>query len=223
MTDRAMFLTRLRARMQRGVPENLPHPLVVVDEVPRVGYARDLSDPVATFVEKSISLGVTARLLSSREDLEAFIADVVSEHNPQTVVLSRDPEAAAVRTLIEGHQITITEFDSAAATANVDVGIVGGAFGIAATGTVVLDSSRAGGRTASLLPPVMVCLVDSSSIFSEAGELFRHMHDHFPDGPPSQLVFVSGPSRSADIELTLTIGVHGPGRVWVGVVQQEGK
>ena len=84
---------------------------------------------------------------------------------------------------------------------------------------MVVSSARAGGRSASLLPPVHLALLPASRVLASASELWRRMGEHFPDGPPSQLVFISGPSRSADIEFTLTVGVHGPKRVWLGLLE----
>lgn len=220
MTDRAMFLARVKARMQRDVPENIPHPIVRVDEIPAVEYVRDLSDPVEAFIERSIALGVTARSVHNRSELEHFLDELLSEHTPRSVVLSADPEAAALRPLLEARAIAIAP-QSIDGAAQADIGFAGAAMGIAATGTLVLDSTRANGRTASLLPGVFVALIRAETILSEAGQLLRNMNKHFPDGPPSQMVFVSGPSRSADIELTLTVGVHGPGRVWIAVVHEE--
>jgi L-lactate dehydrogenase complex protein LldG len=99
-----------------------------------------------------------------------------------------------------------------------DLGVVGGAWGIAATGTVVLDAARAGGRSASLLPPAVCVLLPAERILPEAGALFRDLERGFPRGLPSQLVLSTGPSKTGDIEQQLITGVHGPGRVWIGLL-----
>jgi L-lactate dehydrogenase complex protein LldG len=83
---------------------------------------------------------------------------------------------------------------------------------VAQTGSVVIDSRR-NARAASLLPEQAVFVVDVATIVDTPGDVLRHRDRWWPDGLPSQIVFVTGPSRSADIEMTLTIGVHGPGRV----------
>jgi L-lactate dehydrogenase complex protein LldG len=84
---------------------------------------------------------------------------------------------------------------------------------IAETGTLVLDSSRERNRLVSLVPPVHIAIVDASTIFQTLGEALAFIHQ---DGNPSPAVtFITGPSRTADIELTLTIGVHGPQQLYV--------
>ena len=94
-----------------------------------------------------------------------------------------------------------------------DVGITTTQAAIAETGTLVLDSSRERNRLVSLVPPVHIAIVDASSIFQTLGEALAFIHQ---DGTPSPAVtFITGPSRTADIELTLTIGVHGPQELYV--------
>jgi L-lactate utilization protein LutC len=83
---------------------------------------------------------------------------------------------------------------------------------VAQTGSVVIDSGR-NARAASLLPERAIFVIDVATIVDTPGDVLRHRDRWWPDGLPSQIVFVTGPSRSADIEMTLTIGVHGPGRV----------
>ena len=84
---------------------------------------------------------------------------------------------------------------------------------IAETGTLVLDSSRERNRLVSLVPPVHIAIVDASSIFQTLAEALAFIHQ---DGNISPAVtFITGPSRTADIELTLAIGVHGPQELYV--------
>jgi L-lactate dehydrogenase complex protein LldG len=95
----------------------------------------------------------------------------------------------------------------------IDVGITTAQAAIAETGTLVLDSARERNRLISLVPPVHVAIVDSSSIFSTLAEALAFIHQ---DGTISPVVtFITGPSRTADIELTLAIGVHGPQELYV--------
>ena len=84
-------------------------------------------------------------------------------------------------------------------------------YGLADTGSVVLAASPSEPRARSLLPEVHVSLLREDRILPGLSELFEAL------GPdlPSQLMIVTGPSRSADIEQVLTIGVHGPGEVHV--------
>jgi L-lactate dehydrogenase complex protein LldG len=84
-------------------------------------------------------------------------------------------------------------------------------YALADTGSVVLAASSDEARAASLLPGVHVTLVHESSILGGLEELFEAVGEDLP----SSLAIVTGPSRSADIEQKLTVGVHGPGEVHV--------
>jgi L-lactate dehydrogenase complex protein LldG len=110
--------------------------------------------------------------------------------------------------------VVIVAFTDAAAAATADIGFTGARAAVARTGSIVVDSGRAGGRTASLLPPLHVAVVRAAAIVAEPGDVWRAL------GPPmpSNLVQITGPSRSADIELVITLGVHGPRALWVGIV-----
>ena len=102
------------------------------------------------------------------------------------------------------------------AAENVTLSITEADYGLADTGTLVLFATEGEGRTLSLLPPVNACLVPASRIVSGLAELFTLEPELATRS--SAMVLVTGPSRTADIELTLSIGVHGPGELHVVVL-----
>lgn len=94
-----------------------------------------------------------------------------------------------------------------------DIGISGAQAGIAETGTLLLDSSRERHRLVSLVPPVHIAILDASQIVATLGEALSTLRQEEQVSPIVTLV--TGPSRTADIELTLAIGVHGPQELYV--------
>src|SRR5439155_22413814 len=84
-------------------------------------------------------------------------------------------------------------------------------YGLADTGSVVLAASPEEPRANSLLPAVHVSLLAEDRILPGLAELFEAVGGDLP----SALAIVTGPSRSADIEQKLAVGVHGPGEVHV--------
>jgi L-lactate dehydrogenase complex protein LldG len=84
-------------------------------------------------------------------------------------------------------------------------------YGLADTGSVVLAASPEEPRANSLLPAVHVSLLAEDRILPGLDELFEAVGSDLP----SALAIVTGPSRSADIEQKLVVGVHGPGEVHV--------
>jgi L-lactate dehydrogenase complex protein LldG len=89
-------------------------------------------------------------------------------------------------------------------------------YGLAETGSVVLMSSPDEPRARSLLPPVHVSLLREGRILPGLAELFEALGGELP----SALAIVTGPSRSADIEQRLVVGVHGPGEVHVVLIRE---
>jgi L-lactate utilization protein LutC len=82
-------------------------------------------------------------------------------------------------------------------------------------GTVALRAGPGSPRATTLLPPVAVLVVPASAVVADLETAFGHLA---AVGLPSQVVWVSGPSRTGDLEMTLTFGVHGPKVVEVLVV-----
>lgn len=91
----------------------------------------------------------------------------------------------------------------------VDAGFSGSRCGIARTGTIMLFSSPEEPRSLSLVPPVHFCLFDASKMYNE----FHHAvsgEKLVENGMPTNVILISGPSKTADIQLTLAYGAHGP-------------
>jgi L-lactate dehydrogenase complex protein LldG len=93
------------------------------------------------------------------------------------------------------------------------VGVTGAAGAIAESGTIAVLAGPGRARSASLLPPVHVAIVPVSRLYADLPSFLASHPDVAEQG--SNLVLITGPSRTADIEMTLTRGVHGPGEVHV--------
>ena len=99
-----------------------------------------------------------------------------------------------------------------------DIGITAVDYALADTGTLVVLTGQGRARTASLLPPIHVALVKPSQIISGLTDLFtllRVEKGFSNQNMSSAVTFITGPRRTADIELTLVVGVHGPQQLHV--------
>lgn len=90
-----------------------------------------------------------------------------------------------------------------------DLGITEADFLLPETGTLVLHSSAQQPRAVSLLPRIHLAIVRPEMLRADMHQVFAEAKDHH------YLVFITGPSRTADIELTVTLGVHGPRNLYV--------
>ena len=101
-----------------------------------------------------------------------------------------------------------------------DLGITAAQWAIAETGTLVLESERERNRLASLVPPVHIAIIQAGRIRRTMSEVLKLISDS-EAGLSRAITFITGPSRTSDIELTLAIGVHGPGKLYVIVIDEN--
>ena len=126
------------------------------------------------------------------------------------------PETASVltwdRSEFEGWGVDWLWDDAAAKAGVVDlsaeIGVTTVDYAVANTGTIVLTTSASRARSASLVVSTHIALVKAEQIVDRLGEAFAGVSGRGP--MPSGMYCITGPSRSADIENDLTIGVHGP-------------
>lgn len=111
------------------------------------------------------------------------------------------------------------QFESRGAIGDDKVGLTGSYCAVAETGTLVLLSGQDHHATTSLLPETHIAVVRRDRILKTMEEAWRLMRSEV-GLLPRQVAFISGPSRTADIEMTLVYGAHGPFRVHVIVVDQ---
>ena len=101
-----------------------------------------------------------------------------------------------------------------------DAGVTTAQLAIAETGTLVLESDSERHRLVSLVPPIHIALVKAENVVPTLGHAFSVVRRGA--GLSRAITFITGPSRTADIELTLSIGVHGPKDLYV-IVQEKTK
>ena len=100
-----------------------------------------------------------------------------------------------------------------------DVSITGCECLVARTGSIVLSSAQTEGRTASVYAPIHVCIAFTSQVVYDIGDAFQQIRQERGDRFPSVVSFATGPSRTADIEKTLVVGVHGPKAVYLLLIE----
>lgn len=89
---------------------------------------------------------------------------------------------------------------------------------IAQTGSVLITGASSGGRALSVLPPHHVVLARREQMLPDLTAGYRHLRQRYGDAYPSFMSFITGPSRTGDIERILVLGAHGPRRLTVILV-----
>ncbi len=102
-----------------------------------------------------------------------------------------------------------------------DVSITGCEALIARTGSIMMSSAQDSGRTVSVYAPVHICIAFTNQLVYEIRDGIELMTEKYKNKIPSFITLATGPSRTADIEKTLVVGVHGPKDVYVFLVEAQ--
>jgi len=135
-------------------------------------------------------------------------AKVVANDDPPFNDLDLAAHWPEIEWHLVGRQAGGSSADTRTFCAAADVGLSGAGAALAETGSVLISSGPGQSRLATLLPPVHLALVPTSCL---TPDIFTWTAAR-QAAPPSNLILVSGPSKTGDIEQTLVIGVHGPKR-----------
>jgi len=163
------------------------------------------------------------RVPTAADAREALIRLVEAAQVKKAVVVESPLQrAAGVTEALRSRGVEVyTEHEEIAAYADTaDIGISGVEFGIAETGSVFQDGYAIATRLVTILPPLHVVFLPSANIVPGITEAFEIISQSFDRG---YIGFITGPSRTADIERVLTIGVHGPSRFAIIAVDEEPK
>jgi len=153
------------------------------------------------------------------DSIEECLLAIASEYSAKRAVGWRTAELEEVnpRGIFERAGIPFVEDNESTEdgafvgeAANAEIGVSGADYALADTGTLVLLGGAGRARSASLLPPVHVAILRRNSVIHGLDDLFVLVGNPDICTLPSTITFITGPSRTADIELTLVVGVHGP-------------
>ena len=89
---------------------------------------------------------------------------------------------------------------------------------VAQLGAILVSSATSGGRALSILPHVHVVVADVSQVVPDLGAALAHAQARYGEAMPSMLSFITGPSRTGDIERILVLGAHGPKELYLILV-----
>ena len=181
-------------------------------------FVSDEHSLVEVFKQKLESVGGHCAVVGGETELRSALQEILVEVESKgllirTLALSDSPLLAAIGRDLQAdeHEVAVTP-----ATSDLfqfDVGITTAQAAIAETGTLVLEQASERNRLVSLLPPVHIAIINAVDICATLGEAISRARANCETSPA--ITFITGPSRTADIELTLTIGVHGPKELYV--------
>ena len=171
-------------------------------------------DLLARFVERLTAVAGRCVRPDHERDVAATIERELRNANARTIAFGGGAEMDALRQQLAARGFSTIASDSPTdEIAEADAGITEAQWGVAETGTIALDDRAMRARRASLLPRLHIAVLDSRRMVATLDDLFAAAHHG--GLVPHALTLITGPSRTADIELQLVIGVHGPGELCV--------
>jgi L-lactate dehydrogenase complex protein LldG len=182
--------------------------------VPKRGQG-DLPARLATFQAEAERAQASLAEVGTWADAPAEIARFLRENNcPATLRMGDDPRLAAMPWSVTALEILHGPSDGR------DVNAVSVAFaGIAETGTLALVSGADNPTTLNFLSDNHIVVLARDAILADYESVFAKLRGAYgKGGAPRTLNFITGPSRSADIEQTLLLGAHGPRRTHIVIV-----
>ncbi|GGG89379.1 LutC/YkgG family protein [Paenibacillus radicis (ex Gao et al. 2016)] len=218
------FMNDIASKLRRPrVMEKPAHPFRGAPDFWKA-YEWPLEERVERFSSNFKSAGGHVERLADMESAKRFIAAKAEELGAHYVIRQNQPELneLGLEAALPNAEVSVWNSDFEqywkARAAEADFGIVVADYAVAYTGSVTVLSSKDKGRSVSLLPTVLFVIIPLERLKTRLGEVLVGFDEAGREQLPAGIHFISGPSRSADIENDLTIGVHGPGVVYALIV-----
>ena len=174
------------------------------------------------FIEELRKISGNAEFIENEEAIKDFILRLILDRSSNSFAIW---ESDLIRTLnlreaLQDKGLKAAALNDKEEMAEADIGITEADFAIADSGTLVLIANERQPRSVSLIPPIHIAILKSTKIVANIHDLFAHLTNSVAEmgsinDLSSCMTFITGPSRTADIELNLTLGVHGPKEIFV--------
>jgi L-lactate dehydrogenase complex protein LldG len=215
-TDRDRVLGAVREAVRSGNPVGGAPPL---PERAGVGYQGAGHDPVGRFVAELTAAGGTCQVVADRAAAVAAVREIVRAKAVKRVLVGKGPviDALDLHGQLRDFGIEVSDADAGRATLfAADLAVTGVDYLVAETGSLVLVTAPDRPRSFSLLPPVHIAVAERDQVLQDLFDLLPGRAAK--PGLPACLTLITGPSKTGDIELRLVTGVHGPGEVYVVLI-----
>ena len=165
------------------------------------------------FISAARNVGADVQVVADLQEAVAYL----KERTAGRILLAPCPSVSrsSLPEMLATAGVETVQEDFRQQGAAAEAGLTGANFGIAETGTVVLESTDEDVRIATTLPEKHFVILDPRKILATADEavpVLKGFHERLPQ---AYLAYITGPSRTADIERVLTIGVHGPAELHI--------
>jgi L-lactate dehydrogenase complex protein LldG len=204
VSSKETMLTNIRNALINKAKQPFPN-LEAAEQV----YAREEESLEVLFAQELQAVNGGFLFCEDAAELTATLSELITIKNWKQVVC---PEPWISGMLQEN---AFTAFEIAGAVTEAEVGIMGCDALIARTGSILISSRLASGRTLPVYPPVNIVIATTDQLVYDIQNGFDLLRKQYDGQLPSMVNLATGPSRTADIEKTLVLGAHGPREVYV--------
>lgn len=169
-------------------------------------------EPEIEFAEQFTRLQGKFIYCINRQELAFQLGSLVKKQDWQKIYCVEDR-------LIESVAAKLSERLVKTDLATCDVSITGCEYLVARTGSIVMSTAQSSGRTTSVYAPIHICIAFTDQLVYDVKDALQAAKEKYGNKLPSLITFATGPSRTADIEKTLVVGVHGPKEVYLFLVE----
>ncbi|MER1985485.1 MAG: lactate utilization protein C [Solibacillus sp.] len=192
------------------------------------------ADELVDVLKKQCQNIHTTCLTATTKELPTVLKNVIDDGGGQSVITWKDARfetfgLSSFLTSLPEQNIEFYEWDAQQHAENIrqaekaNIGITISEMTLAESATAVLYSDKHRGRTMNFLPEKSVVLIPKSTIVPRITQAARQLHQQVERGEsvPSCILFMTGPSNSADIEMVLIVGVHGPVKATYIIIEDQ--
>jgi L-lactate dehydrogenase complex protein LldG len=195
---------KAHAHQASGLPTTAEHRRVL----PAVGATLD--EQLALFAKNAADLRATFQLVSDEQQLAHKLKALRDGGKWQRVATHKSEVASVQAALLGLPLLMVNDGYVKIELEQCDASITECDALVAQTGTVLVTSNTAGGRALSCLPPHHVVIARRSQLVADLPAAFALIQHKYGANYPSMISFITGPSRTGDIERILVLGAHGP-------------
>ncbi len=158
-------------------------------------------------------------LLDSKEELTRFVQELQRTENWKRIGYHRGGLTTPIIDSIQTEKVCVNDPYDCQDLEKCDVGISECDAIVAQTGSILITARSAGGRGLSALPPHHLILARTSQMVSDLPAAYDLLYQRYGQSYPSMISFITGPSRTGDIERIVVLGAHGPKKLTVAILK----
>jgi L-lactate dehydrogenase complex protein LldG len=210
-SSKEKILKKIREALSNPVP--LPFPK---SEGTNYVFQPQMDDLEILFAEEFTKLLGKFAFCISEKDMKLQLQKLVAEKKWKNMYCV---EERLLKIIDDGKTFSFNK----STLADCDASITACKFLVARTGAIVMTSAQQSGRTVSAYAPVHICIAWMNQLVYDTRDVLKSLKAGGNNNIPSFITFAAGPSRTADIEKTLVVGVHGPKEVYLFLIDEAAK